>query len=129
MPPPFPSRGLEGYMATWKIFYPSQARLIAFDFEEVEITAGSDVAFATAIGHCDYKEDGRKIPAHDGVSEKEWPTAHCARTSFSARDRLAEGNGVNGPGPRAAQREAAERTPGMAKVFHGSLLLASNVAI
>src|ERR1700679_2585231 len=60
VPPPFLSRGLEAYMTTWQIFYPSQARPIAFDFEEVEITAGSDVAFATAIGHCDYIEQGKK---------------------------------------------------------------------
>ena len=60
VPPPFLSRGLEAYMATWQIFYPSQARPIAFAFEEVEITAGSDVAFATAIGHCDYIEQGKK---------------------------------------------------------------------
>ena len=60
VPPPFLSRGLEAYMATWKIFYASQARPIAFDLEEVEITAGSDVAFATAIGHCDYVEYGKK---------------------------------------------------------------------
>jgi uncharacterized protein (TIGR02246 family) len=60
VPPPFLSRGLEAYMATWKIFYPSQARPIAFDLEEVEITAGHDVAFATAIGHCGYIEHGAK---------------------------------------------------------------------
>lgn len=60
VPPPLLSRGLDAYMATWKIFYASQARPIAFDLEEVEITAGSDVAFATAIGHCDYVEYGKK---------------------------------------------------------------------
>jgi ketosteroid isomerase-like protein len=60
VPLPFLSRGLEAYMATWQIFYPSQSRPIAFDFEEVEITAGSDVAFATAIGHCDYMEHDKK---------------------------------------------------------------------
>jgi uncharacterized protein (TIGR02246 family) len=60
VPPPFLSRGLEAYMATWQTFYPMQARPIAFDFEEVEITAASDVAFATAIGHCDYIEHGKK---------------------------------------------------------------------
>jgi len=60
VPSPFLSRGLEAYMATWQIFYPSQARPIVFDFEEVEITAGSDVAFATSLGHCDYMEYGKK---------------------------------------------------------------------
>ena len=28
------------------------AKPVAFDFEDMEITAGDDVAFATAIGHC-----------------------------------------------------------------------------
>jgi ketosteroid isomerase-like protein len=60
VPPPFLSRGVEAYMATWKTFYPSQARPIAFHFEELEITAGNDVAFATAIGHCDYLDHGEK---------------------------------------------------------------------
>ena len=60
VPPPFLSRGLDAYMATWQFFYPSQARPIAFDFEEVDVTAGSDVAFATAIGHCGCIEHGER---------------------------------------------------------------------
>jgi uncharacterized protein (TIGR02246 family) len=60
VPPPFSSRGLDAYMATWQIFYPSQVRPITFGFEEVEITAGSDVAFATATGHCCYMERGER---------------------------------------------------------------------
>ena len=39
-------------MATWQTFFASSAKPVAFDFEAVEITAGDDVAFATAIGHC-----------------------------------------------------------------------------
>lgn len=58
VPPPFVSRGLDAYMATWDKFYPSQARPIRFEFEQVEITAGADVAFATAVGHCAYIEHG-----------------------------------------------------------------------
>ena len=62
VPPPFLSRGLDAYMATWETFYRSQAKPVTFDFEEVEITAGNDVAFATAIGHCVYIErSGKKI--------------------------------------------------------------------
>jgi ketosteroid isomerase-like protein len=61
VPPPFLSRGLDAYMATWQKFYPSQARPIAFDFEEIEITAGADVALATAIGSCGYLERGKRI--------------------------------------------------------------------
>ena len=61
VPPPLLSRGLDAYMATWQSFYPSQVRPIAFDFEDVEVTAGNDVAFATAIGHCEYIERGNKV--------------------------------------------------------------------
>jgi ketosteroid isomerase-like protein len=61
VPPPFQSRGLDAYMATWGTFYPSQARPIRFDFEQIQVTAGSDVAFATAIGHCGYIERGETI--------------------------------------------------------------------
>ena len=52
VPPPFLSRGINAYMATWQTFFASSAKPVAFDFEDVEITAGEDVAFATAIGHC-----------------------------------------------------------------------------
>jgi ketosteroid isomerase-like protein len=54
VPPPFLSRGLDPYMATWDTFYKGQARPVVFDFDELEVTAGSDVAFATTIGRCVY---------------------------------------------------------------------------
>jgi ketosteroid isomerase-like protein len=60
VPLPLLSRGLDAYMETWQTFYPSQVRPVIFDFEDLEITAGSDVAFATAIGHCVYIESGKK---------------------------------------------------------------------
>jgi ketosteroid isomerase-like protein len=56
VPPPFLSRGIDAYMVTWDLFYPCQAKPVRFEFEQVEITAGADVAFATAIGHCSYVE-------------------------------------------------------------------------
>jgi uncharacterized protein (TIGR02246 family) len=52
VPPPFLSRGINAYMATWQTFFASSAKPVVFDFEDVEITAGRDVAFATAVGHC-----------------------------------------------------------------------------
>jgi uncharacterized protein (TIGR02246 family) len=52
VPPPFLSRGIDAYMATWETFFSSSERPVTFDFTEVEVTAGDDVAFATAIGHC-----------------------------------------------------------------------------
>jgi uncharacterized protein (TIGR02246 family) len=52
VPPPFLSRGLDAYMATWDTFFSMTPRLVQFDFRDIEITAGNDVAFASAIGHC-----------------------------------------------------------------------------
>ena len=52
VPPPFMSRGIENYMATWEMFLSSVEKPVTFNFTGVEVTAGSDVAFATAVGHC-----------------------------------------------------------------------------
>lgn len=52
VPPPFVSRGLDAYMATWRLFFSSVAKPVSFSFEDIEVTAGSDVAFATAKGSC-----------------------------------------------------------------------------
>ena len=61
VPPPFLSRGIDAYMATWQTFFASSAKPVVFDFEDVEITAGDDVAFATAVGHCiNIERNGKK---------------------------------------------------------------------
>lgn len=52
VPPPFLSRGLDAYMATWETFFSSAEKPVAFDFHDLEISCGQDVAFATAIGKC-----------------------------------------------------------------------------
>jgi ketosteroid isomerase-like protein len=52
VPPPFLSRGLDAYMTTWDKFFSCSERPVAFDFHDVNITAGEGVAFATAIGRC-----------------------------------------------------------------------------
>jgi uncharacterized protein (TIGR02246 family) len=52
VPPPFLSLGLDAYMATWETFFSSVAKPVAFDFRDVEVTCGPDVAFATALGKC-----------------------------------------------------------------------------
>jgi ketosteroid isomerase-like protein len=45
VPPPFSSRGIEDYMATWETFFGSSDEPVTFQFTDVEITAGSEVAF------------------------------------------------------------------------------------
>lgn len=52
VPPPFLSRGLDAYMATWEKFFSWSDKPVAFDFHDVTVTAGQDVAFVTAIGQC-----------------------------------------------------------------------------
>jgi uncharacterized protein (TIGR02246 family) len=61
VPPPFLSRGLDAYMATWDTFFEWQAKPVQFDFHDVAITAGNDVAFATAIGRCCDLTSGEKV--------------------------------------------------------------------
>jgi ketosteroid isomerase-like protein len=52
VPLPFLSRGLDAYMATWETFFSQAEKPVVFNFHDVEITAGVDVAFATATGQC-----------------------------------------------------------------------------
>jgi len=50
---PLLSQGLDSYMATWEKFFSSWSeKPVAFDFHDVKVTAGQDVAFATALGGC-----------------------------------------------------------------------------
>jgi uncharacterized protein (TIGR02246 family) len=61
VPPPFLSRGLDAYMATWEKFFSCSKKPVAFDFHDVKITSGNDVAFATAIGQCeDVDSNGKR---------------------------------------------------------------------
>jgi uncharacterized protein (TIGR02246 family) len=63
VPPPFSSRGLDAYMATWRLFFSGVEKPVSFSFEEIEVTAGSDVAFATAKGKCvNIDRAGRREP-------------------------------------------------------------------
>src|ERR1700760_2673753 len=52
LPPPFLSRGIDAYMSTWGTFFANVAKPVTFAFDDIEITAGTDVAFATAKGRC-----------------------------------------------------------------------------
>jgi ketosteroid isomerase-like protein len=52
VPPPLQSRGMDGYEKTWDLFFTYHKPSYAFDIEELEITAGEDVAFAVAIMRC-----------------------------------------------------------------------------
>lgn len=51
VPGPFQSEGIEAYRKTWDLFFAFMASP-KFEFSNVRITAGTDVAFLTAHGNC-----------------------------------------------------------------------------
>ena len=73
VPPPLLSRGLDAYMATWERFLSWSEKPVAFDFDDLKITAGKDVAFATAIGRC------AGIDANGKREELEFRLTTCLR--------------------------------------------------
>jgi ketosteroid isomerase-like protein len=51
--PPHIVRNLEEYDKTWDFFYDSPKGSISFVPSELQVTAGTDVAFASCLIHCD----------------------------------------------------------------------------
>ena len=63
VPPPYPGvRGLAAYAETWPPFFAWQASGASFDIEELEVTAGTDVAFAFALLRCGTPEEFAEKP-------------------------------------------------------------------
>ena len=52
VPPPFQSKGLEAYKASWDLFFSWSNVPIPFEVHEMNITAGADVAFVVATMGC-----------------------------------------------------------------------------
>ncbi|TGP13145.1 DUF4440 domain-containing protein, partial [Mesorhizobium sp. M1D.F.Ca.ET.231.01.1.1] len=52
LPPPLQCRGIEAYEQTWDLLFRYHKPGTAFDFRELAVTAGADVAFAVAIMWC-----------------------------------------------------------------------------
>ena len=52
LPPPLQCKGITSYEETWSLFFQYHKPGTAFDFQEINITAGSDVAFVVAIMWC-----------------------------------------------------------------------------
>ena len=62
VPGPFQSEGLEAYRKTWDLFFGWMSGSPKFEFSDIRVTAGADVAFVTAHGHC-YGPDDNGNPA------------------------------------------------------------------
>ncbi len=52
VPPPIQSKGIDAYKETWDLFFGWYRDDPAFDIQEMNITAGNDVAFVTALMRC-----------------------------------------------------------------------------
>jgi uncharacterized protein (TIGR02246 family) len=75
VPPPFQAEGLDAYRKTWDLFFGSMAEPPTFDFSDIRLTIGQDIAFATAHGQCLTKEK-------NGVEEIHFRLTMC----FQKRD-------------------------------------------
>jgi uncharacterized protein (TIGR02246 family) len=52
VPPPIQSKGIEAYRKTWDLFFSWSQDSGVFDISEMNVTAGNDVAFVTALMRC-----------------------------------------------------------------------------
>jgi len=52
LPPPLQCKGIAAYEQTWSLMFRYHKLGAAFDFQELAVTAGRDVAFAVAIMRC-----------------------------------------------------------------------------
>jgi uncharacterized protein (TIGR02246 family) len=62
VPPPAQSKGIEAYKKTWDVFFSWFQDSGIFNIEEMQVTAGNDVAFVTALMRCGGTEaSGEKV--------------------------------------------------------------------
>ena len=52
VPPPLESKGIDAYRKTWGLFFSWSNDPVVFAFNEMHITAGTDVAFVAALMRC-----------------------------------------------------------------------------
>lgn len=58
VPPPYEGvRGIEEYRASWPPFFKWQVRGASFEIVSLDVTAGSDVAYAYALLRCGTQEE------------------------------------------------------------------------
>lgn len=79
VPPPLRSRGMDEYRKTWDVFFNYHKPGQIFDIEELDITAGKDVAFAVAMMRCvDHTANGFPFRLTVGLRhiEGEWRITH-----------------------------------------------------
>jgi ketosteroid isomerase-like protein len=61
LPPPLQCKGIKAYEQTWDLLFRYHKPGTAFDFRELAVTAGADVAFAVAIMWCGPDSSGNPL--------------------------------------------------------------------
>ncbi len=62
VPPPLRSVGIDAYRKTWELFFSWSDNPVVYDFDELDVTAGNDVAYVTALMRCAGTEvNGKRI--------------------------------------------------------------------
>jgi uncharacterized protein (TIGR02246 family) len=62
LPGPLQLKGIDAYKKTWDLFFSWADDPVVFDFNEMDVVAGSDVAYVTALMRCSGTEkDGKRI--------------------------------------------------------------------
>src|SRR5207244_13703 len=60
VPPPFLSRGIDAYMATWQTFFASSATPVVFDFADVQLTPAAKIEnWPDRSQQCPFREPPR----------------------------------------------------------------------
>ena len=59
VPPPLKSQGIDAYKKTWDLFFDWSPDKPVFEIREMNITAGYDVAFVTALMRCAGKTENQ----------------------------------------------------------------------
>jgi len=92
VPPPSEVRGIEAYRETWPSFFEWQERGAVFEIVSLDVTAGDEVAFATALLRCGTEEELSTEPDNRlrltvGLRREggRWVVSH-EHHSFPARD-------------------------------------------
>ncbi len=65
VPPPFKSVGLDAYRQSWGLFFSGSSDPVRFEIQDMDITAGADVAFAFATMRCEGTGSDGKSEALD----------------------------------------------------------------
>ena len=61
VPPPFQSKGIEAYKKTWDLFFSCTPNPAVFDIKDMQVTAGSEVAFVSAVMQCTEAKGGDDV--------------------------------------------------------------------